>query len=332
MQYRRMGKSGIRVSELCFGNMTFGGKGFWKNVGEVDQRLADRMIDRCLDAGINFFDTADIYSQGVAETMIGKSLGKRRKDVILATKVRGEMGSGINDVGLSRFHIIQAVEASLKRLGTDYIDLYQVHNWDPDTPLEETLSALDDLVHSGKVRYIGCSNYSGWQFDRSIMISQLRGWTQFVTLQALYSLIHRDLELELIPLCEVEEIGILPWSPLAGGFLTGKYRRGKKRPVGTRLADPDYVFLRFDEERAFNVVEVLAELCSARDTTISQGALNWLRVKPIVSSIIIGARTMDQLEDNLKCVEWSFTEDEIAKLDEVSAVLPGYPYNMHVTD
>ena len=332
MQYRRMGKSGIRVSELCFGNMTFGGKGFWKNVGEVDQRLADRMIDRCLDAGINFFDTADIYSQGVAETMIGKSLGKRRKDVILATKVRGEMGSGINDVGLSRYHIIQAVEASLKRLGTDYIDLYQVHNWDPDTPLEETLSALDDLVHSGKVRYIGCSNYSGWQFDRSIMISQLRGWTQFVTLQALYSLIHRDLELELIPLCEVEEIGILPWSPLAGGFLTGKYRRGKKRPVGTRLADPDYVFLRFDEERAFNVVEVLAELCSARDTTISQGALNWLRVKPIVSSIIIGARTMDQLEDNLKCVEWSFTEDEIAKLDEVSAVLPGYPYNMHVTD
>ena len=328
MKYNQLGKSGIRVSELCFGTMTFGGRGTWSNIGTVERQNAAQMVSTCLAAGINFFDSADIYSDGLAEEILRQALGTHRPDVIIATKVRGRMGRGPNDVGLSRKHIIEAVEASLTRLGTDWIDLYQIHNWDADTPLEETMSALDHLVQSGKVRYIGCSNLTGWQLAKSQMLAELRGWSCFVTLQALYSIIHRDLEQELMPLCKEDGIGILPWSPLAGGFLTGKYRRGKPRPRHSRRTDPNKTFLEFNEERGYDIVEKLDELSSAHNGTVSQGALNWLRVKPNISSIIIGTRTLDQLEENIKCVDWQFTVEEIAALDEISAIKLRYPYFM----
>jgi len=328
VKYNQLGKSGIRVSELCFGTMTFGGRGMWSNVGTVERQNAAQMVSTCLAAGINFFDSADIYSDGFAEEILRYALGTHRQDVIIATKVRGRMGRGPNDTGLSRKYIIEAVEASLTRLGTDWIDLYQIHNWDADTPLEETMSALDHLVQSGKVRYIGCSNLTGWQLAKAQMLAELRGWSVFVTLQALYSIIHRDLEQELMPLCKEDGIGVLPWSPLAGGFLTGKYRRGKPRPLHSRRTDPDKAFLKFNEERGYDIVEKLDELSSAHNGTVSQGALNWLRVKPNVSSIIIGAKTLDQLEENIKCVDWQFTEEEISALDEVSTIKLRYPYFM----
>jgi aryl-alcohol dehydrogenase-like predicted oxidoreductase len=328
VKYKQLGSAGIRISEICFGNMTWGGKDSWAGVGAVDQTLADKMLNRCLEAGVNFFDTADIYSQGVAETMLGKALGNKRKDVVIATKVRGRMGKGVNDVGLSRGHILQAVEDSLRRLNTDWIDLYQVHSWDADTPIEETLAALDSLVQSGKVRYIGCSNFTGWQLAKSIMLSKMNGWAGFATLQPLYNIVHRDLEFELIPLCKTEGIGILPWSPLAGGFLTGKYRRGQSRPEGSRRSDPDRAFLKIDEERGYNIVETLDELSTHYNGTVSQSALNWLRAKPEVTSIIIGARTMEQLDDNLACVNWQFNSDEINRLDLVSQIPQPYPYWM----
>lgn len=213
MNMRFLGKTGLKVSELCFGAMTFGGRGGWKTVGEVDQKGADTLVDMSLDSGINFFDTADVYSEGVAEEMLGKALGTRRKDVIVATKVRSRVGPGSNDTGLSRHHIVEGCNASLKRLGTDHIDLYQVHNWDPCTPLEETMRALDDLVRQGKVRYIGCSNFAGWQLMKALAISDKYGWERFVTLQSYYSLVARDLELESVPLCLDQGLGILPWSP-----------------------------------------------------------------------------------------------------------------------
>jgi len=328
MKYNQMGKTGIRISELCLGTMTFGGKGSWADIGTVNRATATRMISICLNAGVNFFDTADIYSEGLAEEILGNALGPRRKEVIIATKVRGRMGKGVNEVGLSRRYIIRAVEESLIRLGTDWIDLYQVHCWDANTPLEETLSALDHLVQSGKVRYIGCSNFGGWQLDRAIMLSRIKGWSKFVTLQALYNLVNRDIENELVPLCLEEGLGILPWSPLAGGFLTGKYRREKPRPKFARRSDPDKAFLHIDEEQGFDVIEELDKLSSVHNGTVSQGALNWLKAKPNVCSIIIGARTIDQLEENLASINWEFTEEEISKLDEVSAFKPGYPYFM----
>ena len=220
MNLRYMGKTGVKVSELCFGTMTFGGQGYWQSIGTLDQKQADALINIALDAGINFFDTANVYSFGLAEEMLGKALGKRRQDIILATKVRGRMSERPNDVGLSRRHIIESCEASLKRLGTDYIDLYQVHSFDPFTPLEETMSVLNDLVHQGKIRYIGCSNFTGWQLMKALSISAKNGWENFVTLQAYYSLAARELEFELLPLCLDQRLGILVWSPLSGGFLT----------------------------------------------------------------------------------------------------------------
>ena len=243
MRMRFLGKTGVKVSELCFGTMTFGGRSFFKYVGQLGQKEANTLVDMSLEAGINFFDTADVYSEGLSEELLGKALGKRRQSIILATKVRGKMGPGPNDIGLSRRHIIEGCNASLKRLGTDYIDLYQVHNFDPDTPQEETMRALDDLVRQGKVRYIGCSNYSGWQLMKALAISDKRGWERFVTLQALYSLLARELENEMVPLCLDQGLGILVWSPLLGGFLSGKYRRGKPQPKGTRLSAPQPRFL-----------------------------------------------------------------------------------------
>jgi aryl-alcohol dehydrogenase-like predicted oxidoreductase len=328
MKTRFLGNSGVRVSELCFGAMTFGGKGYWTAVGQVPQKEADELIKIAIDGGINFFDTADVYSEGWSEEILGKALGNGRKDIILATKVRGRTGPGPNDVGLSRKHIIDSCDASLKRLGTDYIDLYQVHSFDPRTPLEETLHALDDLVRQGKVRYIGVSNFTGWQLMKALAISDQQNLERFVTLQALYSLIARDLENELVPLALDQKLGILPWSPLGGGFLTGKYRRGKRRPQGARRSDPGNQFLQFDEEKGFDIVDELEKTAKNHNATIAQAALNYLLRKPGVASVIIGAKNKEQLKDNLNTPEWEMTPEEVARLDKMSTPPRVYPYWM----
>lgn len=328
MRMRFLGNSGVKVSELCFGAMTFGGRGYWKSIGEVEQKEANELVGIALDGGINFFDTADVYSEGRAEEILGKALGNKRKDIVLATKVRGRVGNGPNDVGLSRLHIIEGCNASLKRLGTDYIDLYQVHSFDPYTPLEETLRALDDLVHQGKIRYFGVSNYTGWQLMKALHISEKHNLEKFITLQAYYSLVCRDLENELIPLCLDQKLGILVWSPLGGGFLTGKYRRGQARPQGARRSDPNGQFLSFDEEKAFDIVEELDTIAKNHNATVAQAALNYLLQKRGITSVIIGTKNPDQLKDNLKTVEWKLTDEEMNRLDEVSKPQLGYPYWM----
>jgi len=326
MKIHFLGKTGIKVSELCFGTMTFGGRGRHKIIGEVDQKEADTLVGMALDAGINFFDTADVYSEGLSEEICGKALGTQRKNIILATKVRARIGPGPNDVGLSRHHILEGCNASLKRLGTDYIDLYQVHSFDPITPLEETLRALDDLVRQGKVRYIGCSNFAGWQLMKALSISERYGWEKFVSLQALYSLIARELENELVPLCLDQGMGILVYSPLGGGFLTGKYRRGQPRPEGTRLSQTESNSLPFDEEKGFNVVEQLDRIGKEHNATVAQAALNYLLRKQGITSVIIGARTREQLAENLRTIDWKMTPAEVTRLDELTQPIPIYPY------
>ena len=273
MKMRFLGKTGIKVSALCLGTLTFGGH---KAIGGLDQKEADILVNTALESGVNFFDTADVYSSGESEQILGKSLGTLRKSVVLATKARAIVDRGPNDGRLSRLHILEGCEASLKRLGTDYIDLYQAHSFDPNTPLEETLRALDDLVSQGKVRYIGCSNFAGWQLMKALAISDARGWVRFATLQALYSLVCRDLEYELVPLCTDQGLGILIWSPTASGFLTGKYRRGKPRPQGARISDPNAMFINFDQERGYDIVEELDRIAIAHHTTVAQAALNYL--------------------------------------------------------
>ena len=328
MKLRYLGNTGVQVSEICFGVMTFGGKGYWTQIGQVQQAEADELVGMAIDGGVNFFDTANVYSEGRSEEILGKALGDRRKDIILATKVRGRMGPGPNDLGLSRRHIIESCDASLKRLGTDYIDLYQVHGFDVGTPLDETLRALDDLVRQGKVRYIGASNFAGWQLMKALAISERQNLERFVTLQAYYSLIARDLELELVPLSRDQNLGILPWSPLGGGFLTGKYRRGHPRPEGARRTNPNDQFLKFDEEKGFDIVDELEKIAHAHDATIAQAALNYLLRKPGVASVIIGARNKEQLSDNLKATDWDMTADDVARLDELSKPPRVYPYWM----
>lgn len=328
MKTRFLGNTGVRVSELCFGAMTFGGKGYWANIGQVGQKEADDLVNIAIDGGINFFDTADVYSEGMSELLLGKALGTKRNSVVLATKVRGRTGSGPNDVGLSRRHIIDSCNTSLKRLGTDYIDLYQVHSFDPRTPLEETLRTLDDLVREGKVRYVGASNFAGWQLMKALAISDTQHLERFITLQAFYSLIARDLENELVPLSLDQHLGILPWSPLGGGFLTGKYRRGKPRPEGARRSNPTAQFLQFDEEKGFDIVDELEKTARKYGATITQAALNYLLRKPGVTSVIVGARNKEQLTDNLKTVDWEIAAEEVARLDTLSTPPRVYPYWM----
>lgn len=327
-EYRLLGRSGLKVSRLCFGSMTFGNNQW--GVGGVDARLASEMVAACFDHGINFFDTADVYSQGESETILGKALGARRDEAVIATKVRGRMGPGPNEVGLSRQHILASCDASLKRLGTDRIDLYQVHSFDFETPLEETLRALDDLVRSGKVRYIGASNFAAWQLMKALSLSDKAGLERFVSLQAYYSLAGRDLEAELVPLCLDQGLGILTWSPLAGGFLSGKYRKGAP-PAEGRLKGQLADFIPVDKERGYAIVGALEEIAKAREVGVAAAALAWLANKPGVASVIVGARTMAQLQDNLKAAQLRLTPEEMGRLDAVSAVPLPYPQWMLAT-
>jgi aryl-alcohol dehydrogenase-like predicted oxidoreductase len=323
VNYRMLGRTGLYVSELCFGTMTFGGEGFWKVVGTQGQSEADKLVARSLDAGINFFDTADVYSNGASEQLLGKALGARRKDVVLATKVRGRTGLGVNDVGLSRGHIMDSVHASLRRLGTDYIDLYQIHGADLVTPLDETLRALDDLVHQGKVRYLGASNLAAWQLMKALGISEHRGLSRFESLQAYYSIAGRDLERELVPLMKDQQLALMVWSPLAGGFLSGKFRRNDQGPEGARRASFD--FPPVNKERAYNVIDTMDGIAKIRGVSVARVALAWLLHQPHVTTLIIGAKTPEQLEDNLAAPTLKLSAEELSLLNASSALPPEYP-------
>ncbi len=327
MEYKPLGNTGLLVSTLCLGTMTFsGGDGFYRMMGSVDQAGADDLVKASLDAGINFFDTADIYSEGHSERMLGqafRNLGVVRKDVVIATKVFGRPGPGRNDVGASRGHIMDAVEASLRRLETDHIDLYQIHGNDSLTPLEETLRALDTLVSQGKVRYIGCSNWQAWRIAKALGISEMKGLAKFDTLQAYYSIAGRDLEREIVPLLESEKTGLLVWSPLAGGLLSGKFSRDNQTPADSRRSSFDFPLV--DKERTWKILDVMAPIAEAHGCTAARVALAWLLAKPVVTSVIIGAKRRDQLEDNLAAVELKLSAEEMAQLDAVSALPPEYP-------
>ena len=320
MKYRPLANTGVFVSELCLGAMTFGTQ--WEMIGTLGQKDADALVHRSLDEGMNFFDTADVYSSGESEEILGRSLKGRRQDVVIATKVRGRMGPGANEVGLSRLHIIQAAEASLKRLGTDYIDLYQIHRADSETDIEETLVALTDLVRAGKVLYIGCSNLEAWELMQALGISGQRSLEAFKCTQSYYSLVGRELEQQTIPLIQNQGLGLLVWSPLAGGFLSGKFTRDES-PDGTRRATFD--FPPVNKERGFDIVDAMRPIAEAHDASVAQIALAWLLHKQAVTSVIIGVKRMDQLEDNLGSVDVTLSDDEVTQLDEVSRIPLGYP-------
>ncbi len=327
MKYKTLGNTGLQVSTLCFGTMTFhGGDSFWRAVGTVDQSGADDLVKACVDAGINFFDTADVYSEGGSETILGQSirnLGIARKDVVIATKVFGRTGRGYNDAGASRGHIMDAVDASLTRLNTDYIDLYQIHGNDTLTPVEETLRALDTLVNSGKVRYIGVSNWQAWKIMKALGISEHKGLARFDTLQAYYSIAGRDLERDIVPLLEAEKTGLLVWSPLAGGLLSGKFTRENQKPEGTRRSEFDFPIV--DKERTWRILDVMRPIAEAHGCSPARIALAWLLTKPVVTSVIIGAKRRDQLDDNIAAVDVALSADQIKALDDVSALPPEYP-------
>jgi len=327
VKYKTLGNTGLQVSTLCFGTMTFhGGEGFWRAVGTVDQSGADELVRACVDAGINFFDTADVYSEGESEKILGQSirnLGIARKDVVIATKVFGRTGRGYNDAGASRGHIMDGVDASLKRLNTDYIDLYQIHGNDSLTPVEETLRALDTLVNSGKVRYIGVSNWQAWKIMKALGISEHKGLARFDTLQAYYSIAGRDLERDIVPLLEAEKTGLLVWSPLAGGLLSGKFSRENQKPEGTRRSEFDFPLV--DKERTWQILDVMRPIAEAHGCSPARIALAWLLAKPVVTSVIIGAKRRDQLDDNIAAVDVVLSAEELKALDDVSALSPEYP-------
>jgi aryl-alcohol dehydrogenase-like predicted oxidoreductase len=326
MRYRQLGWCGLRVSVLTMGTMTFGGKGGFASVGSTGVEDARRQVDQCLDAGVNLIDTANVYSGGLSEEICGQVLEGRRDQVLVATKARMPMGDGPNDAGLSRHHLITQCEASLRRLRTDRIDLYQVHEWDGQTPLEETLQALDDLVRAGKVRYVGCSNYAGWQLMKALGIADREGLGRFCSQQIHYTLQAREAEYELVPIAIDQSLGVLVWSPLAGGLLSGKYRRGRPDPEQSRLLSGwDEPPVR-DQDKLYDVVEVLVEVAMAHGASPAQVALAWLLERPAVTSVIIGARTTEQLLDNLGAADLSLTADELARLDQVSRPPLLYPY------
>jgi aryl-alcohol dehydrogenase-like predicted oxidoreductase len=326
MEYRQLGRSGLRISTLTLGTMTFGGKGGFGQVGSTDLAGAKRQIGMALDAGVNLIDTADIYSAGASEEIVGQAIKGKRDDLLISSKVRMATGDGPNDAGLSRHHIIGAVEASLRRLGTDHIDIYHVHEWDGETPVEETLSTLDSLVRSGKVRYLAASNYSGWQLMKALAAADRRGYERFVAEQIYYSLEARDAEYELVPVALDQGLGILVWSPLAGGLLSGKFRRDADQPEESRhLTDWNEPPVR-NEDRLYDTVEVLVDVAKAHDVSPAQVALAWLLNRPGVTSLVIGARTDEQLADNLKSADLVLSSEERATLEQVSRPDLIYPH------
>ncbi|NVO19363.1 MAG: aldo/keto reductase [Bacteroidetes bacterium] len=333
MKYRYLGNSGLKVSEICLGVMTFNG-GKQSEIGSVDQHEANEIVEVALDNGINFFDTADVYSNGISEEILGKALGKRRNEAILATKVRFPMDKGVNNTGLSRYHIIESCEASLKRLGTDHIDLYQIHGYDKGTPLEETLRALDELLSSGKVRYIGCSNLSAWHTMKALAISEKLGLEKFITTQLYYSIGVRDIEHELVPLCLDQHLGILCWSPLSGGFFTGKFRRESDGPANARRSHKDAYSLKFwalDEEKGYQILDALDVVAGRMEKSVSQLALGWLLHQPAVTSVIVGARNKKQLLENLSASGLMIAASDIALLNSASAPVIPYPQSHQLT-
>ncbi len=325
MKYNLLGNTGLKVSELCLGTMTFGGQGMWTAIGALPQDEANELVKQSVDAGINFIDTANVYSEGLSEKMTGQAirdLGLKRDDLVIATKVRGTIGTGINNSGLTRKHILQQANESLTRLNMDYIDLYQIHGFDPLTPIEETLEALDSLVKSGKVRYIGCSNLAAWQIMKALGVSAQQHLAKFVSLQAYYTIAGRDLEREVVPMLLDQKVGLMVWSPLAGGFLSGKYTREANAEEGRRV---NFDFPPVNKDKAFDIIDVMQEIAVAKDVTVPQIALGWLLHQPVVTSVIIGAKRPEQLQDNLKAVDLKLTVDELAQLEAVSKLSPEYP-------
>lgn len=325
MEYRQLGRSGLKISVLTLGTMTFGGRGAFAKTGSTDTAGARRLIDMCVEAGINLLDTANVYSLGLSEEIIGEALGDKRERILIATKARMRIGQGPNDGGASRLHIIEQCERSLKRLRTDRIDLYFLHEWDGQTPLEETLEALDSLVRSGKVRYIGCSNYSGWHLMKALGISERRGYQRFVSQQIHYSLQAREAEYELVPIAIDQGVGIMVWSPMAGGLLSGKYRRGRNPPSGRHLNNWGEPPVR-NQEQLYDLIDVLVEVADTRGISAAQVALAWLIARPGVASLVIGARTEEQLAENVSAASLTLTTEELEKLDKASALPLLYPY------
>ena len=327
MKYNPLGRTGQYVSEICLGTMTFhGGSGFWRNIGTLEQKAATDLVKRSLEAGVNFVDTADVYSEGQSEALLGQALrdlNVKREDVIIATKVRGRTGLGPNDVGLSRGHIMDQVAGSLKRLQLDHIDLYQIHGFDPVTPIEETMRALDNLVTRGLVRTIGCSNLAAWQIMKALGISARNDYARFETVQSYYTIAGRDLEREIVPLVLDQGLGVMVWSPLAGGLLSGKFTRHSAGPNDARRVAFD--FPPVNRERAYDIIDAMAPIAKAHQASVARVALAWLLQRPGVMSVIIGAKTIDQLDDNLAAVKLTLTPEEIAALDAVSALPKEYP-------
>ena len=327
MEYRRLGRSGLKVSELSFGAATFGGSGeFFKAWGESDQAEATRLVGICVDAGVNLFDTANIYSAGLSEEILGKAVRGLRDKVLISTKGTVRMGEGPNNLGASRYHLTDQLDASLRRLGTDYIDIYHIHTYDAQTPLEETVDVLNDFVHQGKVRYIACSNFSGWHLMKSLAISEKYGWQRYVAHQVYYSLVGRDYEWELMPLGIEESVSALIWSPLGWGRLTGKIRRNQPLPKISRLHKTAVNGPPVEDEYLHKVVDALDLIAKETGKSITQIALNWLLRRPTVASVIVGARNEAQLKENLGAAGWKLTTEQISALDTASAVTPIYPY------
>ena len=323
MRYKTLGGTGLLVSEICLGTMTFGGRGFWTAIGTLDQSVADGIVARALDAGVNFIDTADVYSEGLSEEITGRAIassGRKRSDIVLATKAFGQTGPGPNDRSASRGHIMDAVKASLKRLGTDYIDLYQIHGFDRITPIEETVRALDDLVRQGHVRYVGVSNWAAWQIAKALGISERLGLSRFQSVQSYYTIVGRDLERELVPMMNSEGLGLMVWSPLAAGYLSGKYRDGDKEGRRATRAFPPV-----DEARGDKILDALDPIAKAHGVSVAQIAIAWLLHQPHVTSVILGAKRKDQLDDNLAATKVVLSADELATLDTVSKLPAEYP-------
>lgn len=329
MEYRQLGNSGLRIPVLSFGTATFGGGNeFFKAWGSTEVEEATRMVNLCLDAGVSLFDTSNVYSNGTAEEILGQAISGLRDKVLISTKATFPMSGKVNDYGSSRLHLIKACEDSLKRLGTDHIDIYHMHGFDANTPVEETLKALDNLIESGKVRYIACSNFSGWHLMKSLSVSERYGWSKYIAHQAYYSLVNRDFEWELMPLAIDQKIGTIVWSPLASGLLSGKYRRNQPLPQNGRVVQGGSPVPKdtVDYEKLYNIVDRLDEIAEETGKTVAQVSLNWLLQRPTVDNIIIGARNEEQLKQNLGAVGWNLTIEQVKKLDEVSESFPAYPY------